>query len=69
MKRFLTMLACLGLLACTHFEKPGVSPMQQARDEAECKYEADKATANGGNGVAWADVKIDCMRLRGYGLF
>ena len=67
MKRFL--LITLLLCGCTYYEKPGVSAEQASTDRAACDYEATKATANGGSGVEYANVLMQCMSAKGYGLY
>ena len=65
----LTVFTSALLSACTHFEKAGSSNTETAQAEAECKYEAEKATANGGSGIEYAQVEMGCMKLRGYHLY
>ena len=61
------------LTACSHYEwtKADVSAEQHTKDQKECEYEADKATAAmSGNEFAVAfkrqDLISKCLDLRGY---
>jgi hypothetical protein len=71
-KNYLIFGTIILLSGCTGYMRPGVSATQEAQDEAQCHYEADKATASSSDpvmaGIAESDVETGCMRQRGYTL-
>lgn len=72
--RTVSVVIALALLsACApprQMVKPGSTPEQANKDQLECQYESEKATASIVNpwdkAFSKADIKERCLQVRGY---
>lgn len=64
--RFLGLGAVLLVAGCASWVRPDTTPEQAQRDEAECGYQANFAPGADKSPARWADIKWQCMEMKGY---
>lgn len=70
MKVATVFVLVLAVSGCTQYVRPGATAYDVQRDQMECNYEANRATAGIRNGMQAgyekSGLERQCMELRGY---